>query len=92
MMVIPLPKNLKFSFIVLHLLDILSYLPYCKTEMTNIHTSIYSLEKLSKDENEFVQLLEKYVSERNQTENFDAFKCTLVGISVSTKKLPLLCA
>ena len=70
MMVIQLPKNLKLSFLVLHLLDILSHLPYCKTEMTNIHTSIYSLEKLLKDESEFIQLLDKYVSQRNHTENF----------------------
>ena len=70
MMVILLPKSLKLIIHVLHLLHILSYLPYCKAEMRNLHTSIYSLEKLLKDEVEFKQLLDKYISERIHTENF----------------------
>ena len=69
MMVIQLPRNLKLQFLVLHLFHILFYLQYRKTEMTNIHSSIYSLEKLLNDELEFKQFLEKYVSERNHTEN-----------------------
>ena len=69
MMVIQLPRNLKLQFLVLQLFHNLFYLQYCKTEMTNIHSSIYSLEKLLNDELEFKQFLEKYVSERNHTEN-----------------------
>ena len=70
MMAIPLTKNLKTLVFVLHLLHIWLFTQYCKTEMTNIHTSIYSLEKLLKAELEFKQFLDKYVSEQNHTENF----------------------
>ena len=36
-------------------------------EMTNLHSSIYSLEILLRDEIEFIKRFEKYVSEQNDT-------------------------
>ena len=56
--------------LVVNLLLILYMFSYCKTDMTDIHSSIYSLEKLLKDEIEFKQLLKTYISkETMSTEN-----------------------